>query len=41
MHAVAAVYPQQYSKLTGSSLGGTASYETYTAGQEESGCVSL
>ena len=41
MHAVTAAYPQSTlnSTLTGSSLSSTASYETYVAGQEESGCV--
>ena len=41
MHVVAGAYPQ--STLNGtpthSSLSGTESYETYVAGQEESGCV--
>ena len=41
MHAEAAAYPQSIlnGTLTRSSLSGTASYETYVAGQEESGCV--
>ena len=41
VQAVAAAYPQ--STLNGtlslSSFSGTVSYETYLAGQEESGCV--
>ena len=41
VHALAAAYPQ--STLNGtptcSILNGTVSYETYVAGQEESGCV--
>ena len=43
MHAVAAAYPQSTlnSTATYSSLSGTASYETYVAGQGESGCVHI
>ena len=41
MHAVTAVCPKSTlnSTPTRSSLSGTASYETYIAGQKESGCV--
>ena len=35
--SVPSKYPQRYSKC--SSRSGTGSYETYVAGQEESGCV--
>ena len=37
MQYIASANPQ--STLTGSSIRGTASYETYVACQEESGCV--
>ena len=41
VHAVAAAYPQSIlnGTPTCSSHSDTASYETYVAGQEESGCV--
>ena len=43
MHTVAAEYPYGTlsSTLTRSSHSGAALYETYVAGQEESGCVKL